>query len=297
MNVKIMRLFSACTMAAVLTCTGVAAQAAEAVNTEYADALSISGCATNIKSIYKANYPEQADMIDDIVDTLSSSDEFAAIFDDEGATAFQIIEDSLRDALVPAASTYSLSGGVYKAKKPVPEIRQINGYYCGPASVLMALYGNGDATDSQTNIASALGTTSSNGTYITSISAYMRQKHAASGGYEYKAKAFTCYTYQNAIELVKTSLQQNAVPIIRISDTSVLGYYNGRSQTHYVCISEVNTINKTVTLVDPNNTMVNGKYPYNGTFNISMSEFEDLVNYDGWIALYTKAADGYYVYE
>lgn len=74
--------------------------------------------------------------------------------------------------------------------------------------------------------------------------------------------------------------------------TSVLGYYNGNSYSHYMCISQVNTNNNTVTVVDPhyNDT-------YRGTHVISMSEFEDLVNYDGWIALYTSAQDGYYVYD
>ncbi|MGN0181718.1 MAG: C39 family peptidase [Candidatus Ornithomonoglobus sp.] len=252
---------------------------------------SLSSCADIIKNIYTAQYPEDAEMINDIVDTISTSEEFIHYFECEGATAFQIIEDSLRDALIPSVSPRYVSNGIYRSRYTVPVIMQSKTWYCGPASVLQALYGNGDTTDTQDNIAAALGTTSG-GTYITSISAYMRQKHPASSGYEYKAKAFTCYTYQNAIELVKKSLQQNAVPIIRVGDTSVLGYYNGQSYTHYMCISEVNTNNNTVTLVDPHFNAT-----YRGTHVISMSEFEDLVNYDGWIALYTNAQDGYYVYE
>lgn len=294
---KLLKCISSIAMAAMLSSATVAAQAAEISNSTYANTISISSCAENIKNIYKANYPGHEAMIDEIVETISSSEEFVHCFEVEGATAFQIVEDSLRDALVPTASTYGLSGGVYSSKNTVPAIMQTTSYYCGPASVLQALRGNGDNTDTQDNIASALGTTSSNGTYITSISAYMRQKHAASGGYEYKAKAFTCYTYQNAIELVKESLRKDAVPIVRIPDTSVLGYYGGLSQCHYVCVSKVDTNKGTVTLVDPNNTKSGNSYPYFGTKVISMKEFNDLVNYDGWIALYTKAADGYYVYE
>ena len=120
----------------------------------------------------------------------------------------------------------------------------------------------------------------------------MRQNSSATNGYEYKAKAFTRFTYQNAIELVKKSLQNNGVPIIRVDDTSVLGYYNGNSYSHYICISQVNTNNNTVTVVDPHYND-----SYRGTHVISMSEFEAIVNYDGWIALYTNAQDGYYVYE
>ena len=119
----------------------------------------------------------------------------------------------------------------------------------------------------------------------------MRQNFSAKNGYEYKAKAFTCYTYEKAIELVKKSLQRNAVPIIRVDDTSVLNYYNRNSYSHYMCISKVNTNNNTVTLVDPHYDPA-----YRGAHVISISEFEELVNYNGWIALYTSAADGYYVY-
>lgn len=260
---------------------------------------SLSSCADNIKNIYTAQYPEDAEMINDIVDTISTSEEFIHYFECEGATAFQIIEDSLRDALIPTATTLSLSNGVYRSRYTVPAIKQSENWYCGPASVLQALIGNGVLSNTTSNksstkqdsVADSL-LTDENGTYITNISAYMRQQFPAANGYEYKAKAFTRYTYQNAIELVKKSLQQNAVPIIRVDDTSVLGYYNGNSYSHYMCISQVNTNNNTVTVVDPhyNDT-------YRGTHVISMSEFEDLVNYDGWIALYTSAQDGYYVYD
>lgn len=318
MNNNFAKILSSFAMVGVLACTGVAAQAAEAVSTECADTLSIGGCAANIKRIYTANYPEEADMINEIVDTLSSSDEFIAIFNDEGATAFQIIEDSLRDALVPTASVQTVSKGVYSSRYTVPAIYQRTNYYCGPASVLQALIGNGVLSDvysvsrselgsnnirnqnsvsKQNEIAGAMGTTAANGTYIGSISAYMRNHFPAKNGYEYKAKAFTRYTYGNAIELVKASLAQNAVPIIRVPDTSVLYYYHGTSQSHYVCVSKVDTENNEVTLVDPNCTGGTDDPRYMGTWTVPMSEFENIVNYDGWIAVYTKAADGYYVYE
>lgn len=244
-------------------------------------------------------------MIDEIVGTITASEEFIYCFETEGAKAFQIVEDSLRDALVPTATTYSYAGnGVYKSKYTVTPIRQSQDNYCGPASVLQALIGNGvesgynssNSSSKQDEIANDLGTDAT-GTYIGSISKYMREKFPAKNGYEYKAKAFTCNTYTKALDLVIASLEQNAVPIIRIPDTSVLGYYDGESQHHYVCISEVNTKTGKVTLVDPNNTKVGNSYPYFGTKVITTAEFEALVDYDGWIAVYTKAADGYYVYE
>lgn len=285
----------------VFSCVSAHAQAATEMQTTSIDecATDLENCATNIKNIYISRYPDEAEMIVDIVDTISASEEFVNCFENEGATAFQIIEDSLRDALTPTVATCSLSNGMYSSRYLVPTIEQSEIWYCGPASVLQALIGNGvlsnrtsnKSATKQDSVAASLNTTE-DGTYITNISAYMRQQFPAAGGYEYKAKAFTCYTYQNAIEMVKTSLQQNAVPIIRVDDTSVLGYYDGEQFTHYMCISKVNTVNNTVTVVDPHK-----KDAYRGTHTISMAEFEDLVNYDGWIALYTNAEDGYYVYE
>ena len=60
---------------------------------------SLTSCADNVKSIYTAQYPEYAEIIDEIVDTISSSTEFIQCFENEGAIAFQIIEDSLMDAI------------------------------------------------------------------------------------------------------------------------------------------------------------------------------------------------------
>lgn len=260
----------------------------------------LQSCANNIKNIYISRYPEETEMIVDIVDTIAASEEFVNCFENEGATAFQIIEDSLRDALNPTISTCGLSNGIYSSRYTVPAIEQSEEWYCGPASVLQALIGNGVLSNTTSNksatkqdsVAESLNTTKKDGTNITRISAYMRQEFPAANGYEYKAKAFTLYTYQNAIEMVKTSLQQNAVPIIRVDDTSVLDYYNGNQYTHYMCISKVDTINNTVTVVDPHYDSA-----YRGSHVISMSEFENLVNYAGWIALYTSAQDGYYEYE
>lgn len=288
------------TMAGIIASTNVVSYANDTTEiSEIGFTLSIDECANNIKTIYIERYPEAETVINEIVDTIVNDTQFVVFFEQEGATAFQIVEDSLCDVLIPTASASSLYKGVYSSRYPLPIITQKEKWYCGPASVQMALIGNGvlhnntqDKSDSkQEDIASCLNT-NTGGTNITEISAYMREQFPEANGYEYKAKAFTCYTYQNAIEMVKISLQQNAVAIIRVDDTSVLDYYNGEQFTHYMCISEVDTIEDTVKLVDPHYDSV-----YRGYHEISISEFEELVNYNGWIVLYTSAKDGYYVYD
>lgn len=94
-----------------------------------------------LKAVFK--YPDQAEMIDDIVNTLSSSDEFISIFETEGASAFCIIEDSLRDVLEPAAAPCGYTPDWYFSDYANPLIKQVGGEGCGPASALMALIGSG----------------------------------------------------------------------------------------------------------------------------------------------------------
>ncbi len=101
MKNKLVKTLSSLAMVAVLVCTSASAQAAEAADTGTADTLSIESCAANIKSIYKARYPEQADVVDGVVDVILRDEVFIDIFEDEGAAAFQIIEDALHDALDP----------------------------------------------------------------------------------------------------------------------------------------------------------------------------------------------------
>lgn len=53
--------------------------------------------------MFKLTYPDEADVIDDIVDAVMGSDVFAEIFTEDREAAVQIVEDSLRDALEPSA--------------------------------------------------------------------------------------------------------------------------------------------------------------------------------------------------
>ena len=265
----------------------------------------INEFASNIANVYIAKYPSEYIMINNIIGEIVNKDVFIECYESDGKAAFQIVEDSLRDALEP--SVFALKNGKYYVSVPTvsqvcyhPKTGEELHYYCGPASALQALIGNGKLSNIAQNqnsqkvydVGSEMGTDSS-GTNISNLTSYM-QKYYKSTSITYKTKAFTRFTYDKAIDFVKYSLQNGAPPVIRIDDTSVLDYYSSKEEslTHYVTISEVDTINNTVTLVDPNYEL-----KYQGSHTITMDEFIKLVNINGWISVYTNVKTGSYVYE
>ena len=299
MKNKIAKIFSSFALAAVLTCTGMAAQAAEVVDTEYADTLSIESCAANIKNIYKVNYPDQTEMIDEIVDTLSADSEFIRISESEGAAAFQIVEDSLRDALESPIATYSSRAANYKL--PSYTIDQYYSTHCGPASALQALVSNGKISEPSdpTNAVFTAGKemkTDGTGTFVYRITNYMN-KYQGSDPYTYKSKAFTRFSYDRALDFVIYSLSKGRAPVMKVYDTRLMSYYNGNEYSHYVTIIGVNTSEGTITVVDPH-----FKKDYRGEHSIPISEFYDIIRgdsstTDGWLSVYTDVAEGEYVYD
>ncbi len=292
-------------MTAMLTFSS-AVQATENFDVQSETTWGIEDYAENIKSIYKANYPEQADIIDNIVDTLVFSDEFAGIFAAEGTTAFQIVEDSLLDVLAPEPSPQIQTDDLYTTKYFFQPIQQINNYYCGPASTLMALMGSGAAeynyddvkskTDElQTTLANQLGTTLSSGTNISMITKVLNNNVPSVNGYKFKTKAFTVYSYQRALDFIETSLVEDCVPVIRVPDTALLCYYKGKSFSHYMVVEAVDFNAESVTLVDPH---CDDKYF--GRHTIFYEDFENLAknSKDFWVSVYTKVkSDNSYIYE
>ena len=91
-------------VAAVLSFTSIAAYAEEVSDIEVINGIDfevysnwgIEDHAENIKATYKLDYPEQASIIDEIVDVISGSEEFAGIFEEEGEAAiFRQVRGSL----------------------------------------------------------------------------------------------------------------------------------------------------------------------------------------------------------
>lgn len=309
MNAKLMKIFSSCAMAAALSFTTVAAQAAEIGSTECAEALTIGNCAANIKRIYTTEYPEQADMINEIVDTFSTDSEFINIFDSEGAKAFQIVEDSLKDSLEPSVSAQSLTAVRYSLTARA--ISQVVGnsvedkYHCGPASALQALVANRKIsypsnTQSAVKTAGEKMGTNSNGTYVYQITNYMNT-YESSSSVNYKSKGFTRYSYEKALDFVINSLASGRAPVMRVYNTALMSYYNGAKYSHYVTITGVDTSAGTITVVDPHFSTT-----YRGVHTITLSEFYNVMKggtgldgkaTDGWLSVYSGIGGDSYTYE
>ncbi len=314
MNAKLMKIFSSCAMVAALSFTTVAAQAAEIENAECAEALTIGNCAANIKRVYTADYPEQSEVIDEIVDTLSADSEFIRIFESEGATAFQIVEDALRDALEQSVSMYSSMAVRYRLPAavidqsiddlPIDDLDKDKSH-CGPASALQALVSNkkisypSDTMSAVEQAGRDIGTTPS-GTFVYQITDYMN-KYETSASVKYRSKGFTRFSYEKALDFVINSLANGRAPVMRVYNTKLMSYYNGAPYSHYVTIIGVDTGEGTITVVDPH---YDGRYQ--GVHTITLSEFYNLMKggtgldgkaVDGWLSVYTSIGGHEYTYE
>ncbi len=310
MRKKHFRRFLSCTTAVILLFANSAAFAVHAIDAGNSDA-DIAACAAKVKEVYKANYPDKADVIDDVVDIISSDDIFIDIFNDEGPSAFQIVEDSLCDTLDPEPLPMPMmtTDDLYTSEYSFPDVQQSNGYYCGPASTLMALIGSGANGYYYTNdkstldrwqesIADELETTKKDGTCIKKITSVLNEhiiRNEESHKYKYKSKAFTIHSYQRALDFIISSLIYDAVPVIKINDTSLLRYYNGASFGHYVVVDYVDFNAETVMLRDPHYDS-----KYYGAHVISYEEFNNLAkeSRDLWVSVYTSvSSDDSYIYD
>lgn len=134
-------------------------------------------------------------------------------------------------------------------------VQQINGYYCGPASVLMAIWGWGGNVSGSTNtakqntLASAMGTTSSSGTYVYRVRDTLNS-YLGSNFYSYYLGSSLDQTTFRVY--VFNSLSKNRAPILH-AKTEYLSYYNGHASGHYITATDFNYDNMTIRLHDCNN--------------------------------------------
>ncbi|MDE7398201.1 MAG: C39 family peptidase [Oscillospiraceae bacterium] len=306
MNNRLVKGISSCVLATMLLSTGAAAQTATqnnvAVSTEN---ISFSGCVDKIRSVYTERYPEQVEVVNGVIDEVTSNETFLECYEYEGKTAFRILEDTLMDALTPAIEPYNYDGQVAWTSYTVPVITQMNDYYCGPAAVQMALIGNGFLSNTSENrenkkqqeIAKELSTSSSGGTYIFKITKYM-QGFISSETITYKSKLFTRYTYDTIFGLFSTSLRSNKVIILNIPDTSYLGYYNGKRYSddgHYVIIKKFDETKRKLTVVDPfhlNKVDTATNNYLNNEHEISLDDLISLAkDTNFWASVYTYTKD------
>ncbi|MEY8365825.1 C39 family peptidase [Anaerovoracaceae bacterium 41-7] len=160
----------------------------------------------------------------------------------------------------------------------IPTKKQINSYYCGPASVRMVLLYHG-IDQTQSYIAGKIGTTEA-GSDVAPMRTYLNNQ-VGSG----------TYTYVNVTELafadgVVYSIGKSK-PLICMIQTSKLKYYNGHKSVHFVVAKgydwDMNgsASYSTVTLNDPNNNN-----DYYGERTCTWTEMTQALNAsNGWYIL------------
>ncbi len=260
MRNKTAKILSSFALAAMLTCTGAAAQAAEVADAEYIGAAdicdtanwNIEDYANNVKDVYIMNYPEAADTIAEIVDSYLNDNEFAALYDEMGGSAFLIVEEAIHNALTPDAAPTVYESDGYFSRYSIPTIKQKSGYSDGAAAaVLMALYGCGycnfpadvSSNDIKQNILISEITWNSNKqTTIGEVTRTLRRYYSGTNGLTFQTK----YTsnFNEMIRMLTSSLEKDAAPVLRIPDGN--SYYYGVVSSIYD-----NDELEEVTIIDP----------------------------------------------
>ncbi len=111
----------------------------------------------------------------------------------------------------------------------------------------------------------------------------------------YDAVCITRYNVDYIISDMGYSFEKGYCPIITLNDTSELSYYEGASYSHWVTISRIDDINKTITVVDPFNSdlFVNTPSNYGGSHTVPYDEFLEAIGVGGdcWVILKTTHPD------
>ncbi len=288
MSIKLGKRILSFAAAAMLSCTSMAARATEVGDIEYVSTggvddtvnWDIDDYADNIKAIYKIDYPEQADVIDGIVDGFLTDSEFIGIFENIGGSAFLIVEDSLRHTLDPDTTPLFGDGDLYYTDNEIPLIKQKSGYDDGAAAaVLMALYGcgkytypNSDAFNNarQNALIDEISWDSNNETTIGEITRTMRRYFTGSNGFDFQTKYYTYKYYNDAIRALATGLSMNTAPVVRFSDGN--RYYYG-------VVKQLEFNEGYIRLIDPRTGT---------THDIIFDDFETMINNNKgiWMSVY-----------
>ena len=211
-----------------------------------------------IFQVYTNKYPGKDNVIRNIINIVTGSEQFVSIYDQDESEALNILEDSIRDAMEDCVDEFQLystragntSTGEFYSPKTVPVLVQPNSYSCGPTALMQAIKGNGLNTKKElSDMINEIKPDKKDGTNITVLCNYINNNFYSSSRYKYKVKAFTIYTYDNGAQ---------------------------------------NLMN----FVDPNNNK-----QYRGTHTVTLDEFEESVSDDGWLLVMTKnTSDDPYIY-
>lgn len=286
----IQKLFSG-TMAVMFACTSVAAQAHEVdideeleggIDYETYLTWGIDDYADRTKSIYKLEYPEQTETIDLIVDSITANEGFVAMFSELGKDAFQVIEDSLRDALQPSVSPLDSTDELYFSMYDITPITQVSSMYNAAAAATMALTGSGKSGYTQFSVKSILDADSSTNNTIYKINNLLRSKIPDENGYGVRTRAFVPINGRadNLINCISNALILDTVPVIQFDNADING---GSSGMRYLVATTVDTLTESVTFFDPDTSQQSIRY-------FSYDELDELLTDAGviWVSSYSQ---------
>lgn len=115
----------------------------------------------------------------------------------------------------------------------ITPVKQLNDYYCAPASVFMVLTNINGSSVSQSTLASSMGTTLSEGTYVYKVTNELNKRQSK---FKY---AHQLISSKDALKkALYTSIGYNA-PVILNVNTKSLTMYNGYATDHYVVAQNV----------------------------------------------------------
>lgn len=221
-------------------------------------------------------YPDDVELIDAVIELVTNDPNFVVIYDNNRDEGLDLLRGNIKASIREQSGidAYAYSNGEYYSVFGVPVVTQATDWYCCPASFISALIGGMAFTDTDANkgkamqdtIANELGVTEEKGAPAVSTVKDCLNKHF--GGNIYGYHMFTKYCYEQSIKYMADALEKEYIPLVRVTDTSAFKYYNGNSFSHYVAVSSINYLNKTLVIMDPHN-----KSPYNGNHTITFDEF------------------------
>lgn len=222
------------------------------------------------------NYPDDVELIDQVIDLVTNDPNFVAIYDNYPEEALDMLKSNISASIHEQSGidTYAYESRRYYSYFGVPVVKQAEDWYCCPASFIAALIGTTAFTDTETNkgkamqdtIAEELGVTEGQGAPPVYEVRDCLNKHFSGKPYGYHM--FTNVCYKQSIKYMADALEKEYIPLVRVTDTSAFKYYNGKKLSHYVAVSAVDYSKKTIDIMDPNNVS-----PYGGNKTITFDEF------------------------
>lgn len=236
-----------------------------------------------IRNEFVAEYPEDIELIDDVINQVVNDPQYEAAYAYDKESALSTLTDCLNGSINQKYGIKTLAWNYksyFYSNYTVPVVKQSTKYYCGPASVIEALIGNGLMSNTAANkskskqdeIAKNMKVTEKDG--VANVPTVVDELNANySGSNPYGYGIFTKYNYSESISYMTYAFVHNMVPVVYIADTSKFDYYyynDKGSFTHYVVVASIDYESETICIVDPHYDN-----RYGGIHYVSFDEFYD----------------------